>query len=46
MSIAYDIVTQQHGGVIEFDSRVGEFTCGRKSRRLIGGDGAEAPVGK
>jgi len=26
LSIAYDIVTQQHGGVIEVDSRVGEFT--------------------
>ena len=25
-SIAYDIVTQQHGGTIEVDSRVGEFT--------------------
>jgi len=26
LSIAYEIVTQQHGGVIEVDSRVGEFT--------------------
>jgi signal transduction histidine kinase len=26
LSISYDIVTQQHGGTIEFDSRVGEFT--------------------
>jgi len=26
LSIAYDIVTQQHGGVIEVDSQVGEFT--------------------
>jgi GAF domain-containing protein len=26
LSIAYDIVTQQHGGVIEVDSRVDEFT--------------------
>jgi signal transduction histidine kinase len=26
LSIAWDIVTQQHGGVIEVDSRVGEFT--------------------
>jgi GAF domain-containing protein/nitrogen-specific signal transduction histidine kinase len=26
LSIAYDIVTQQHGGVIEVDSREGEFT--------------------
>jgi hypothetical protein len=26
LSISYDIVTQQYGGVIEVDSRVGEFT--------------------
>jgi two-component system NtrC family sensor kinase len=26
LSISYDIVTQQHGGVIEVDSRLGEFT--------------------
>jgi two-component system NtrC family sensor kinase len=26
LSISYDIVTQQHGGKIEVDSRVGEFT--------------------
>jgi len=26
LSISYDIVTQQHGGTITFDSRVGEFT--------------------
>src|SRR5438045_3854675 len=26
LSISYDIVTQQHGGNIEVDSRVGEFT--------------------
>jgi signal transduction histidine kinase len=26
LSISYEIVTQQHGGVIEVDSRVGEFT--------------------
>ena len=26
LSISYDIVTQQHGGMIEVDSRVGEFT--------------------
>jgi two-component system NtrC family sensor kinase len=25
-SISYDVVTQQHGGTIEVDSRVGEFT--------------------
>ena len=26
LSISYDIVTQQHGGTIQFDSQVGEFT--------------------
>jgi signal transduction histidine kinase len=26
LSIAYDIITQQHGGTIEVESRVGEFT--------------------
>src|SRR5262249_34339734 len=26
LSIAYDIVTQQHGGVIDVDSQLGEFT--------------------
>jgi len=26
LSISYDVVTQQHGGAIEVDSRVGEFT--------------------
>jgi signal transduction histidine kinase len=26
LSISYDIVTQQHGGTIEVDSSVGEFT--------------------
>jgi two-component system NtrC family sensor kinase len=26
LSISYDIVTQQHGGEIEVDSRVGEYT--------------------
>jgi signal transduction histidine kinase len=26
LSISYDIVTQQHGGTIEVDSRVGELT--------------------
>ena len=26
LSISYDIVTQQHGGAIEVDSQVGEFT--------------------
>ena len=26
LSISYDIITQQHGGTIEVDSQVGEFT--------------------
>jgi len=26
LSISWDIVTQQHGGTIEVDSRAGEFT--------------------
>ena len=26
LSISYDIVTQQHGGTIEVESQVGEFT--------------------
>ena len=26
LSISYEVVTQQHGGTIEVDSRVGEFT--------------------
>jgi two-component system NtrC family sensor kinase len=26
LSISYDIVTQQHGGTIEVDSRFGEYT--------------------
>jgi signal transduction histidine kinase len=26
LSISYDIVTQQHGGSVEVDSQVGEFT--------------------
>jgi signal transduction histidine kinase len=26
LSISYDIVTQQHGGIITVDSRPGEFT--------------------
>jgi two-component system NtrC family sensor kinase len=26
LSIGYDIVTQQHGGTIEVDSRLGDFT--------------------
>ena len=26
LSISYDIVTQEHGGTIEVDSKVGDFT--------------------
>ena len=26
LSISYDIVTQQHGGTVEVDSQLGEFT--------------------
>ena len=26
LSISYDIITQQHGGIIEVDSQFGEFT--------------------
>jgi PAS domain S-box-containing protein len=39
LSISYDIVTQQHGGTIEADSRVGEFTefTIRLPRRAVGG---------
>jgi signal transduction histidine kinase len=39
LSISYDIVTQQHGGVIEVDSQVGEFTefTIRLPRRTVGG---------
>jgi len=39
LSIAYDIVTQQHGGVIEVDSRQDEFTefTIRLPRRAAGG---------
>jgi signal transduction histidine kinase len=29
LSISYDIITQQHGGTIEVESRVGEFTAFR-----------------
>ena len=38
LSISYDIVTQQHGGTIEVDSRVGEFTefTGSIATRLPG----------
>jgi hypothetical protein len=38
-SIAWDIVTQQHGGTIEVDSRVGEFTefTIRLPRQAMGG---------
>jgi len=39
LSISYDIVTQQHGGTIEVDSPVGEFTefTIRLPRRAVGG---------
>jgi signal transduction histidine kinase len=39
LSISYDIVTQEHGGTIEVDSRVGEFTefTVRLPRRAITG---------
>ena len=39
LSISYDIVTQQHGGVIEVDSGVGEFTefTIRLPRGAVGG---------
>jgi two-component system NtrC family sensor kinase len=39
LSISYDIVIQQHGGTIEVDSRVGEFTefTIRLPRRAVGG---------
>jgi two-component system, NtrC family, sensor kinase len=42
LSISYDIVTQQHGGTIEVDSRVGEFTefTVRLPRRAITGAAA------
>ena len=41
LSIAWDIVTQQHGGVIEVDSREGEFTefTIRLPRQGMGGAG-------
>jgi GAF domain-containing protein/nitrogen-specific signal transduction histidine kinase len=39
LSISYDIVTQQHGGTIEVDSRIDEFTefTIRLPRRMVGG---------
>jgi len=39
LSISYDIVTQQHGGTIEVDSRLGEFTefTIRLPREAVGG---------
>ena len=39
LSIAYDIVTQQHSGMIEVDSREGEFTefTIRLPHRAMGG---------
>jgi len=41
LSISYDIVTQQHGGAIEVDSRVGEYTeftvrLPRRHRTILG----------
>src|SRR5215472_565430 len=41
LSISYDIVTQQHGGTIEVDSRVGEYTeftvrLPRRHRTILG----------
>jgi two-component system NtrC family sensor kinase len=41
LSISYDIVTQQHGGAIEVDSRVGEYTeftvrLPRRHRAILG----------
>jgi PAS domain S-box-containing protein len=42
LSISYDIVTQEHGGTIEVDSRVGEFTefTVRLPRRATAGTAA------
>jgi signal transduction histidine kinase len=43
LSISYDIVTQQHGGTITVDSRVGEFTeFTIRLRRTFGATIAEA----
>jgi K+-sensing histidine kinase KdpD len=46
LSISWDIVTQQHGGTIEVDSRVGEFTeftirLPRAHRAIIAAEAAE-----
>jgi signal transduction histidine kinase len=46
LSISWDIVTQQHGGTIEVDSRVGEFTeftirLLRAHRAIIAAEAAE-----
>ena len=46
LSIRWDIVTQQHGGTIEVDSRVGEFTeftirLPRAHRAIIAAEAAE-----
>ncbi|HEY3911635.1 MAG TPA: GAF domain-containing protein [Stellaceae bacterium] len=45
LSISYDIVTQQHGGTIEVDSRAGEYTefTIRLPRRARVGAGATRP---
>ena len=46
LSISWDIVTQQHGGTIEVDSRVGEFTefTVRLPRPSVGAPNEESPV--
>ena len=43
LSISYDIVTQQHGGTIEVESSVGEFTefTVRLPRRVISAEATE-----
>jgi signal transduction histidine kinase len=41
LSISYEIVTQQHGGTIEVDSRQGEFTeFTIRLPRMVAGDTA------
>jgi len=51
LSISYEVVTQQHGGTIEVDSRVGEFTriydppaAPRGGRRGVTGYGCTSPT--
>jgi two-component system NtrC family sensor kinase len=46
LSISWDIITQQHGGAIDVDSRVGEFTeftirLPRARRAIIAAEPAE-----